>query len=244
MARKTVPILTVVLIILVSLLIFQQVRINRLQKTIVKYEQKDLRDKIRELVFSLAVPSEALYYDEAVIRKVAELRFDSYVQHKSTHIVAYSSIQELDRGILENPRYDWQTYHPPLPVEGANWTFIQNASFENFWLNHSIKSLRSFAFELEGHYRLGSYFKDHPDEFERFVKPWVTRSLGGYHNWTKLAACRVLLAWGDRTENIKTALRQVIATESPSNTRKAKELAAKYNLELELPIASEPNQSS
>ena len=119
---------------------------QRARKMEAEIEATRLEQEIRQLVADLRIPSEAVYYDSRAMRKIAEVRRESYKQHGIKRFMPYANIWHHPTNMVQGPLPDG-TYCNDLPTEEPS--IIIQHSFENFWENHAMHVASSLAFDFE-----------------------------------------------------------------------------------------------
>ncbi len=248
--KKILALTCIIIALLMVKMTAQHLQIKKLETQIADIE---LQCQVKSFIDELRIPSEALYYDHDAMKQIYTLRQQAYEKMQIKEFLPYRNVFvkpvghlfELSRlsNVLSKGANAW--YGSPdnpkgsiyCPVaEGGSWTWIANASYENFWLNQINHSIGSFKFDLEQNYRLGKYYNEHPNEFDKVVKPWVLRITRSTNPDTSLKACEILLKRGHRDEEITEAVRQVIERSpskrhvSSSKIKQAERLSAMYKL--------------
>ena len=227
-AKKQLALACIIIALLVVGMTKQHLQIKALDSQIADIE---IQQQIRSLINDLRIPSEVLYRDHKASKQIFEIRRQAYEKMQIKEFLPYTNVFGLPQqsvfrtsrasnilgegtstsyGSSANP--EGSIYCPAVDVDLAT---ISNASLESFWLSRMSSSIRNLKFDLDENLRLGKYYNEHPDEFDKVVKPWVLRMTRSTHVDTSMKACEILLKRGCRDEEIIEAVRQVIER-SPS----------------------------
>ncbi|MBW8015952.1 MAG: hypothetical protein FVQ82_07175 [Planctomycetes bacterium] len=251
--RKIIALTCIIIASLMVLLTKQHQKIKKLETQIADIE---FQHQVRSLVNELRIPSEALYDEHKASRQISEIRQQAYERMQVREFLPYANVfAEPEKSIFHsrfsNVLGQWAptqygsaaspggSIYCPV-VEGA-LTTVSSASYENFWVNRIHFAILSLKHDLDENYRLGKYYNEHPDEFDKVIKPWVLRITRSTHVDTSLKACEILLKKGYKDQEIKEALQQVIERSpsknpvSRSDIKMAVRLSNLYQLGLDLP---------
>ncbi len=246
-ARKILALACVIIALLVVRMTKQYLQIKDLRSQIADIE---LQQEIRWLINALRVPSEALYYDHKVLWQIAEIRQQAYERMQVEEVLPYTNVfgqsnayqVPVSNVLGERPitMHGDSIYFPASEVRN-----VHHGSFEHFWMDRTYDAMRNLEFVLDNNVRLGKYYNEHPDEFDKVVKPWVLRMTRITQVSTSLTACEILLKRGYRDEEIIEAVRQVLENAPskevvfPDSLKEAMRLNDLYKLGIDVP-ADEP----
>ena len=149
------------------------------------------RINLIQLQQDLLVPSEVIYYDPNMSRMdLAEVRFKCCERYGIKSVLPYLMVR--------NPRFP----SPCYPQKGEGPREYADDTLENWWMNHLGYACDKLLFDIEHAQGLGEYLKQNPEVFDAHIRPLVVRLLDAVWYPTRLQACEVLLAMGDRSEEV------------------------------------------
>ncbi|MBN2684516.1 MAG: hypothetical protein JXR40_04510 [Pontiellaceae bacterium] len=150
-----------------------------------------VRMNLIKLQQSLLIPSEIIYYDPNLSRMdLAAARIKGYEFYGVEGILPYSMVQDPSLG---------SSYSPQVgegPLEYAN------GNLEQWWGNHSTRACRQLRFDIELDQDIGKYLEQNPAVFDAHIRPLIVRMLDFVWPFSREDACEVLLAMGDRSEEV------------------------------------------
>lgn len=160
-----------------------------------EFQQLEQDCKITRCLQQLQVPDEVLYGDESDWQRLAHVRHDSFERH------GIGSHLDFDRLLAGQLMYASQ------PVSPENWGHT-SSSLEKGWREASLSACRFIAASLTNQ---PERWRDHPELFQRRIRPLVMRLLEADPSpEITVAACHALLAGGDRNPQILAALQEVL----------------------------------
>ncbi len=221
---KEKPMIKVVMIMVVMCLaswsLYSYVEVRKLEQEIAA---KQIRFEMIQLQRDLQVPSEMLYFDEVNLHKeLVELRFKSYTNYGVTTYLPYTNLITADKWASSNGQDEF-------PVKTA-WD-LWNVSPERYWLNAVRQPCNSLAYQINRDADLGAYLKRHPEEFDLYIRPFLVRLLDAYEPSISCQASEVLLAMGDRSEQLIEIL-SILSRLDYHDSEEARDLAKEYGLVL------------
>lgn len=243
--KKIFAYVCLIIVLLIVQIVRQQMQIKELESQIADAEH---RLQVRSLVNDLRVPSEAIYFDWKAMREICEIRRQVLEKIQVKEFLPYANVFGLSVAEVADPSRDVnvlgdvtsQMYgvsiYCPVPYlkEGAEPTF------EKFWFDRAHRCISSLKSDLDSNLRLGKYYNEHPDEFDKVIKPWVLRMTRSTQVDTSLKACEILLKKGHRDEEIKLAIGQLLEKPplkkhySPGDIDRARLLNDQYKLGTDL----------
>lgn len=215
----------VVIIVAMSFISWSLMVHLQLQKLEDEIADKETRFAMMELQRQLQVPSEALYFDPKLNMELAALRMKSYANYGVTSFLPYSNIVTNGGSYYGNSRE-----FPAVGDNDRHLTVLANSSPENYWLNHLGGPCSGLAGEINDNKRLGGYFKQHPEEFDQHIRPLIVRLLDAYHPWITCYGIEVLLAMGDRSEQLLEIVSIMLRLDSTDD--RAKRMVEQYGLDV------------
>lgn len=184
---------------------------------------KQIRFDMIQLQRDLQVPSEMLYFDHVNLQKeLVELRFKSYTNYGVTTYLPYTNLITADRWASSNGQDEF-------PVKTA-WD-LWNVSPERYWLNAVRHPCGSLAYQINRDAELGAYLKRHPEEFDLYIRPFLVRLLDAYAPSITCQASEVLLAMGDRSEQLIEIL-SILSRAESQGFEEVQDLVKEYGLVL------------
>ena len=221
---KGKPMIKVVSIVVVMCLaswsMYSYFQIRKLEQ---EMAAKQIRSEMMQLQRDLQVPSEMLYFDYVNLQKeLVELRFKSYTNYGLTTYLPYTNLITADRWASSNGQDEF-------PVETA-WN-LGNVSPERYWLNAVRQPCHHLAYQINRDAELGAYLKHHPEEFDLYIRPFLVRLLDAYAPSITCQASEVLLAMGDRSEQLIEIL-SILSRLDYHDAEEAQDLAKEYGLVL------------
>lgn len=162
-------------------------RSHRLQE---REELGRVRMNLIKLQQSLLIPSEIIYYDPNRRMDLVKARIKGYEYYGVEGILPYKMVQNPGLG---------SAYYPQVeegPLEYAN------GNLEQWWMNHSGRACGQLISEIENEEGLGNYLKQNPALFDAHIQPLIVRMLDSVWAPCRITACEVLLAMGDRSEEV------------------------------------------
>lgn len=185
------------------------------------------RIKLIQVQQDLMVPSEVLYYDwDIMFRPLAEARLESYASLGLDSYLPYRNLRTS--GYCDGTRGTGIEMPTSLGLTG-----YMNSELEHWWLNRIPDVCRDLAESINKEQGLGLYLKQHPEEFNLYLRPLLIRLLDSYHYHICVTACDVLLAMGDRSDELLEILQQS-AINRYSSAMETPEIIEKYGLDLEV----------
>lgn len=179
-------------------LLADYVVLERNEKHRVRQEANLLNEasRINHSIRLLNVPDEVLYGDKAVWRKIAHLRHDSFERHGIERHLNFGNV--LQGSVSRN------SGEPVLPGYWGS----HHSSFERSWPQQTANACNKIAYSLE---RKPEFWRKHPELFARRIRPLLVRLLQAETApEVTVAACRAMLASGDRTPETLAALQHVL----------------------------------
>lgn len=182
---------------------------------------KQIRFEMIQLQHDLQVPSEMLYFDYVnLLEESAELRLKSYTNYGVTTYLPYTNLISANRWASSNGQSEFS-------VKTA-WDLL-NASPEQYWLNAVRQPCHHLAYQITRDAELGAYLKRHPEEFDLHIRPFLVRLLDAYQPSISCQASEVLLAMGDRSEQLIEIL-SILSRLDYHDAEEARDLVEKYGL--------------
>ena len=167
--------------------------------------------EIEKWVNSLAIPSEAMFLDLRSMRRTCKARVEAMERHGTKEFVPARDLAEAAR----HGYPDSASRKLPPKEDGTGWSSMMDGSIEwNAVLNAETTAQEIvLAFEYNYNSALGPYFKEHPEEFNNRIRPSLFRLLKSYEPRLRLAACKALLASGNRSEEVRRTLQEITTAE-------------------------------
>jgi hypothetical protein len=213
----------IVAVSFVSWAVMAQLRVKKLEDEIAA---KKMRFAIIQLQRSLQIPSEVLYFDPKIGTELAELRMKSYTNYGVTRFLPYHNLVNTSGGSYHGNSREF----PVVSDRDSLLMDLQNSSPENYWLNHLNGPCLNLAGQINDNWGLGAYFKQHPEVFDWHIRPLIVRLLDAYHPWLTYYGVEVLLAMGDRSEQLMEIVSIMLRLDSTDD--QAKRMVAQYGLNL------------
>jgi len=226
---------SILLLLFLFLLVGAGVWINNLQRRLtVRTDQLTALQReidIQDLIRDLSPPDEVILSDVLTRSRVTETRKQNWAREGIKSFIPYNHILASD--------------------DPAHWAQADIAyaysSYEREILDHLFHRCVSLADDFENNYRLGKYFNEHRSEFHRQIRPRLIRLLQTRDPWIVRDAAHALLAAGDRSPEVRTAMMNLLAS-SPEGAktdpefmdmpRDIPELARKYGIDLSVASTS------
>lgn len=193
----------------------------RVQFLSARVEFLERQAQIRQLVERLAVPEEAVYWDLKTSMPIAKLRLQLYKELGVREYIQYGTIQASIRSRFPLPN-ESSGGAVSSTFETAPVDYYPMGSFEDSSLAKAIQAADQVAADIKGGARLGPYFKN-VAEFDLYLRPYLTRLLRCGNPWLALAACKVFVAYGERTEELRNVLTRLANSEYRNNGTAYKE---------------------
>lgn len=210
----------VVVMCLASWSMYSYFEVKKLEQEIAA---KQIRFEMIQLQHDLQVPSEMLYFDYVnLLNELVELRFKSYTNYGVTTYLPYMNLICEDEWTSSNGQSEFS-------VKTA-WD-LWDSSPEQYWLNAVGHPCHNLAYQINRDAELGAYLKHHPKEFDLYIRPFLVRLLDAYEPSISCYASEVLLAMGDRSEQLMEILSILSRVES-DGSEEARDLVKKYGLVL------------
>lgn len=207
---------------LLSWALMSQMHLRALKKEIA---EKEMRFAMMQLQHELKIPTEALYFDFRLGGEINTLRLKGYRNYGVTRVLPYANLRSASGGIT------MQNGMREFPIEDrTDSTDLQNSSPENYWLNHVGHPCVALAGQMTDGTGLGGYLKQHPEKFDKHIRPMVVRLLDASHPWISCDACDVLLAAGDRSDELMEIVSILLSLESSRSN--AQRLVQRYGLNI------------
>ncbi len=182
------------------------------------------RVKLIQAQQDLLIPSEVLYYDWNIMSEpLAEARLESYASLGLESYLPYRNLRTSGYGSGLSSGNE-------IPTNMGEYS---NSHLEHWWLNRVPQLCRYLAESIDKEQGLGLYLKQHPEEFNLYLRPLLIRLLDSYHYHICVTACDVLLAMGDRSDELLEIL-QLSAINRYSSAMETPKIIEKYGLDLEL----------
>lgn len=167
----------------------------------------------------LLVPSEVIYFywDVETMIAVAEARLKSYASLGLDSYLPYSCLWYGGR---------------ETPTSSKLVTHIREG-LEDYWINTVPDVCHNIAYHIESEIGLGLYLKQNPELFDAHLRPLLVRLLDSYRCQIQIGACDVLLAMGDRSEELMEII-QLTAVNQSSVKDDTNWIIEKYGLALQV----------
>lgn len=189
----------VMLVIGLSLLswaLMSQIHLRALKKEIA---EKEMRFAMIELQHNLKIPTEVLYFDFKLSEEAALLRMKGYQNYGVKTLLPYTNLMHSSDGMTGDQG------RREFPVEEKTDNYVMQLgdfSQEYYWINHLNRRCQNLSGQMNNGNGLGGYLKQHPEEFDKHIRPMIVRLLDSYRTLNTLYACEVLLAAGDRSDEL------------------------------------------
>ena len=170
------------------------------QELVVMNRQKAILD----LQYQLSIPSEALYFDlYKTNRELSELRIKHFAAYGVKTFLPYVNLVSTYSGTYSGENTGSFEF-PVFMSEGRN--HLAALSQESYWRDHIPRVCIQLAANINENRPLGVYFKEHPAEFDQYIRPRIVRLLDAFDPNISYFASLVLLAMGDRSEELMEIL--------------------------------------
>ncbi|MFC1805825.1 hypothetical protein ACFL09_02465 [Planctomycetota bacterium] len=191
-------------------------RVSQAAATTIERERE-----LEKILRDLAVPSVLLYFDSEAGRELADLHQRCFAKHGVKEFLPYQNVLAIIRtGEPGAASYsDGKGAFVPTYPADRDWSHLWSGSYELVMLNRSMQAVGRLTFQLEESGPLAGYLRAHPEAFERKIRPLVAVRLRARHRDTQLRACRLFLAWGDRSEEINAMLKGALQLPKGRSTR-------------------------
>lgn len=199
------------------------------------------RLQLEAWIHDLKVPDAVLYCDQEAMLKVARLRREMYRREGVTELRAYEPLKAFDGASAELPPAE---HSPELSDEQ-----LVEISFETSSRRHAAEACLAIAHALETGESVSGYLRERRYAYEGEVEPLLLRMLQGEFppetDWLRVTACRALLAGGNRSMEVRMALKQLLGKTSrqtpidPDAQAEAQRLTRLYRLKISADMEAE-----
>lgn len=181
-----------------------ELRIKKLEQEIAT---KETRFAMMQLQNELHAPSEALYFDYLNLgEELAKLRMKSYANYGVTTYLPYVNVASANSHMSHGTSAGMSNEFPAVDDDEFHWQTLSGSSPEHYWLNQIRDPCGNLANQINRNEELGAYLKQHPEQFDKHIRPLIVRLLDAYHPHISYSACDVLLAMGDRSDELMEIL--------------------------------------
>jgi hypothetical protein len=210
----------VIILMMGGVIFWQLTRIKGLQSEIeaarsATIKQAQRQQQIRDVVHTLSAPDEIIMCDIDTTFRVARIRQQAWGEEGRRDFTPFTGIAE---GAEAQEAGAGPLVWPKAPLADA-----ERDCYEAYILSRVSTVCDALALEMKENVRLGAFFKTDKKAFDERIRPRALRLLGARVDTVVLSACRLLLAAGDRSEAVLTALASVKAPYRADAAKLAKE---------------------
>jgi hypothetical protein len=218
-----------VLIVVIAIASWSWKTQRRIEKLEQEIATKETRFAMMQLQRELHAPSEALYYDDLNLsEELARLRMKSYANYGVTTYLPYVNVASANSHMSYGTAAGMSNEFPAVDDDEFHWHNLSDSSLEHYWMNHTVNPCLNLASQINRNEQLGSYLKQHPEQFDQHIRPLIVRLLDAYNPHVNYYACDVLLAMGDRSEELMGILSVLFSLERYKDDKEA--LVKRYQL--------------